>query len=241
MPSETLSELVAMSNRLGRPENDYVILGEGNTSAAEGDGTFWVKVSGAALRTAGPEQFVRVDMQRVLAVLDAPPVAEKVVHRMLRDARVGPAATAEPSIETIMHALFLSCDGVEFVGHTHPTAINILTCSKSFESAVGQRLFAEDRVIGSFPPLAVPYKAPGSALAREIHTRLKAYLEVHAGPPSAVYLGNHGFVALGETPDEVEAVTAVAVRAARVLVGTYALGGPNIPVAWPTRSWFPRR
>ncbi len=70
MTTDVLTQLVPLSNGLGRPENDYVILGEGNTSAAVGDGTFWVKASGSELRTAGPEQFVHVDLERVLAVLD---------------------------------------------------------------------------------------------------------------------------------------------------------------------------
>jgi rhamnose utilization protein RhaD (predicted bifunctional aldolase and dehydrogenase) len=46
----TLLALVEMSNEIGRPERDFVILGEGNTSAAAGDGTFWVKASGTELR-----------------------------------------------------------------------------------------------------------------------------------------------------------------------------------------------
>ncbi len=218
-----------MSNTLGRPENDYVILGEGNTSAAVGDGTFWVKASGAELRTAGPEQFARVDLERVLAVLDGDAVGEEQVRQQLSGAKVGPAAVAEPSIETMMHALCLRCDGVSFVGHTHPTAINVLTCSKAFEQALSGRLFAEDPVAGPQPPLVVPYTDPGLALARAIRSRLTPYIEAHGTAPKAIYLGNHGFVALGATAREVELITATAVKTARVLVGTFALGGPHFP------------
>ena len=53
MPEDTLDQLVALSNRLGDPAHDYVILGEGNTSARADAGSFWVKASGAELRTAG--------------------------------------------------------------------------------------------------------------------------------------------------------------------------------------------
>ncbi len=38
---------------------------------------------------------------------------------------------------------------------------------------------------------------------------------------------NHGLIALGRTAQEVENITAMAVKAARVLLGTYALGGPH--------------
>ena len=46
---QVLHELVAMSLEIGRPERDLVILGEGNTSADVGDGSFWVKASGTQL------------------------------------------------------------------------------------------------------------------------------------------------------------------------------------------------
>ena len=49
MPEDTLDQLVALSNRLGDPAHDYVILGEGNTSARADAGSFWVKTSGAEL------------------------------------------------------------------------------------------------------------------------------------------------------------------------------------------------
>ena len=38
---------------------------------------------------------------------------------------------------------------------------------------------------------------------------------------------NHGFIALAPTARQVENITAMAVKAARVLVGAYSLGGPN--------------
>ena len=49
--NELLSQLVAMSRSLGDPANDYVILGEGNTSAKVDADSFWVKASGTELRT----------------------------------------------------------------------------------------------------------------------------------------------------------------------------------------------
>ena len=51
IPDDTLDRLVAMSRGLGDPANDYVILGEGNTSARHDAETFWVKASGSELRT----------------------------------------------------------------------------------------------------------------------------------------------------------------------------------------------
>lgn len=60
MSNDTLKQLVALSNNLGRPENDYVILGEGNTSTRLDEQSFYVKASGTELRTITERGFVQV-------------------------------------------------------------------------------------------------------------------------------------------------------------------------------------
>ena len=47
--SEQLGQLVTMSGNLGDPANDYVILGEGNSSAIVDENSFWVKASGTSM------------------------------------------------------------------------------------------------------------------------------------------------------------------------------------------------
>ena len=51
-----LEQLIWLSHELGREERQLVILGEGNTGAACGDGTFWVKASGSEMRTIDAER-----------------------------------------------------------------------------------------------------------------------------------------------------------------------------------------
>ena len=60
MNNSVLEQLVALSNTLGRPEMDYVILGEGNTSARADEATFYVKGSGTEMRTITAAGFVHV-------------------------------------------------------------------------------------------------------------------------------------------------------------------------------------
>ena len=57
MDNEVLRQLVALSNNLGRPELDYAMMGEGNTSARADAESFYVKVSGSELRTATASSF----------------------------------------------------------------------------------------------------------------------------------------------------------------------------------------
>ena len=54
MSQDILNELVKLSNRLGDPALDYIILAEGNTSARADPETFWVKASGREMRTMRP-------------------------------------------------------------------------------------------------------------------------------------------------------------------------------------------
>lgn len=227
MSDDVLNQLVVMSNNLGDPINDYVILGEGNTSVKVDEETFWVKASGTQLRAAGPAGFVQVYFEPVLAMLDGLDLSDEEVKQALIEAKVDPVAPGHPSVETAMHAFLLRLEGIKFVGHTHPTAINMLTCSEAFETASSGRLFPDEIVLCGPAPVIIPYVDPGLPLAREIKTNLTAYLDNYGELPKTVLLQNHGFIALADTAQQVENITTMAVKAARILVGTYALGGPR--------------
>ncbi len=223
----TLAQLVKMSNNLGHPANDYVILGEGNSSAKIDEETFWVKASGAELRTSGPESFLPIYFERVLAMLDGPDLSDEQIKQGLIEAKVNPQAKGHPSVETVLHAICLKLKGVNFVGHTHPTAINVLTCSAAFETAVGGRLFPDEIVVCGPAPVIVPYTDPGLPLAREIYRRLEIYSDTYGEAAKSILMQNHGFIALAPSARQVENITAMAVKTARILAGAYALGGPH--------------
>ena len=233
--NDTLKQLVAMSKHLGDPTNDYVILGEGNTSALNSDGTFWVKASGHQLPTIDESGFVRVSLDRALDILKDEDLDDSGIKARLLDARVdpdtgrwpAPNTPTRPSTETVFHALCLSLDGVNFVGHTHATAVNALTCSQAFETAFSGRLFPDEIVICGPAPVLVPYIDPGLPLAREIGRRIDAYIDTYAERPRVILMQNHGVVALGRTAEQVENITAMMVKTARILIGAYSVGGPH--------------
>jgi rhamnose utilization protein RhaD (predicted bifunctional aldolase and dehydrogenase) len=227
MASDILSQLITLSRNLGDPALDYAILGEGNTSArADGD-TFWVKASGAELRTIEASGFVRVSFDRVLALLDGGDLGDTDVRAGLEAAKVDPTVAAHPSVETVLHALALQMESVNFVGHTHPTAVNAVLCSQKVEEAVAGRLFPDEIVYCGPAPVYVPYTDPGLPLARAVRQALSNYLTEYGQSPKVVLMQNHGFIALGGTAAEVEHITAMYIKTARVLLGTYALGGPH--------------
>jgi rhamnose utilization protein RhaD (predicted bifunctional aldolase and dehydrogenase) len=229
MQDDILSQLITMSHNLGDPALDYAILSEGNTSARADADTFWVKASGTELRTIDQAGFVRVSFERSLAILNATDLTDEQVKQRLNQAKSEPSPDngAHPSVETVLHAICLSLEGVNFIGHTHPTAINALTCSAAFETAVSGRLFPDEIVICGPAPVVVPYTDPGVPLARRVRDLINQYLDEYYEVPKVILMQNHGLIALGRSAQQVENITAMAVKTARVLLGTYALGGPH--------------
>jgi rhamnose utilization protein RhaD (predicted bifunctional aldolase and dehydrogenase) len=226
MKENVLEQLMTLSKNLGNPVNDFVILAEGNTSAKVDDETFWVKASGTQLRTMDYPDFVQVRFESALALLEED-VDDQEVKDGLNAAKVDPTVKPHPSVETILHALILQLDGVNFVGHTHPTAVNALTCSVGFEEALSGRLFPDEIVHCGPAPVVVPYTDPGLPLARKVRDLINQYIDEYREIPRVIYMQNHGLIALGRTPEQVENTTAMAVKAARILLGTYAAGGPR--------------
>ena len=225
--AEIQAQLIWMSRELGRPELDYAILGEGNTSARVDGDTFLVKASGAQLRTLDPQGVVEVSLERALALLEAGDLSDAEVRAALAAAKVDPDAPGHPSVETVLHALALTEGGADWVGHTHPTPVNAILCSQAAQEAYAGRLFPDEIVVCGPAPAFIPYTDPGVPLARRVREALIAYRERWGIPPKVILMQNHGLIALGTSPQEVLNVTAMAVKAARVLLGTYALGGPR--------------
>ncbi|NLC57067.1 MAG: class II aldolase [Armatimonadetes bacterium] len=223
---KVLQQLTAMSARLGEPERDLVILGEGNTSAAVDEEIFLIKASGQSLVGIQPEGFVAVRRPAVMELLKQGSLTDAQIKDGLRAASVNPEAAA-PSIEATFHALLLGLEGIRFVGHTHPTMVNALLCARDAEKVIGGSLFPDQIVVCGPAPLLVPYTDPGLPLAHAIRDGIRAHVEQHGEIPKVILLRNHGLIALGRTPAEVESVTAMWVKTCRVLLATAAFGGPQ--------------
>jgi rhamnose utilization protein RhaD (predicted bifunctional aldolase and dehydrogenase) len=116
---------------------------------------------------------------------------------------------------------------MNFVGHTHPTAVNAILCSVNAKEAIAGRLFPDEIVCCGVAPCYVEYTDPGIPLAKHLKRRVEEFYAEYGEWPKTVLMQNHGFIALGRTPKEVQTVTAMYVKTARILLGTYALGGPN--------------
>lgn len=225
--SSVLEELVTLSRWLGNPAYDYAILGEGNTSAAPDEVMFYVKASGVSLSDIDGSGFVAVRRASVLKMLDTPDLDDAAVLQGLMESRIDPFGSIRPSVETLLHAYLLTLPGIRFIGHSHPTPVNAILCSRQAEEAVAGRLFPDEIVCCGPAPCWVPYTDPGHPLARRLRVEVERYMQNHAVPPRIILMQNHGLIALGRTPAEVQTATAMAVKTARILLGTAAFGGPN--------------
>lgn len=224
---QTLNELVNMSLHLGKPENDYVILGEGNTSAKIDDSHFFVKASGKYLSQSDNNTFVKVKSKEALAILDSGDLSDDEIKDALFAVCADPENKMKPSVETTFHAFLLSLNDVNFVGHTHPVAVNSLLCSTNAEKILRGRIFPDEIVYCGIEPIYIEYVDPGLELARIIRERSFQFIEEHGCTPKVILIQNHGMIALGNTSHEVEAITAMWCKTCRVLAGAHVFGGPH--------------
>lgn len=220
----TLSELLNLSHGLGREERKLAILGEGNTSARISDQTFVVKASGSNLATLSESGVSECTFEKILPLLAAGEMSDLAVDEALFDARVSSSAK-KPSVEAIFHGYLLTLPGVNFVGHTHPIAVNGLLCSKHAHAFAKRRLFPDEIVCCGVESVFVPYTDPGLKLSQAIKLAVEEFIARLSRPPRVILLENHGLIALGATPEAVLAATLMAVKAAEIFAIAASISG----------------
>ncbi|NDJ60173.1 MAG: class II aldolase [Chloroflexi bacterium] len=225
MTTETLTALVEMTRTLGAPEREYVIIGEGNTSARIDDETFWVKASGRGMHGIDASGFVQTRFAPLLDALDQTDAA--AMQEAMRTAKVDADAPTKPSIEASFHAMLLADCGANWIAHTHPVLVNQIMCSTRAEQFAKNRMFPDDVVLCGPELVFVPYADPGLPLALAIRMQVKAYMKKHGEAPKVILLGNHGLITLGQTPADALNITAMCVKAAGIFVGACAVGEPT--------------
>ncbi|MGN6751938.1 MAG: class II aldolase/adducin family protein [Intrasporangium sp.] len=229
-PGLVSDDLLELTRLLGQPGLDLAILAEGNTSELLDDGRLVVKASGANLASSTKEDFVVVDVDEVMALVDDPGASQADLTAVLvaQDASRDDGSPRRGSIETLVHAavarLAREVGGIRFVGHTHPTQVVGLLASVHAADAWSRIVYSDEAVVIGHP-LFVPYATPGIELGRLYDERLREYVAEHGRLPQLVLLGNHGIVATAPTAAGVEAVSLMAVKGARVRTIALSVGG----------------
>jgi rhamnose utilization protein RhaD (predicted bifunctional aldolase and dehydrogenase) len=224
LPVETIRKMLDLSHQLGREERKLAILGEGNTSARISADTFIVKASGSNLGTLNEAGTAVCRFDQLLPLLDKKAMTDAAIDEALFAARIDSTAK-KPSVEAIFHAYLLTLPGVNFVGHTHPVAVNQLLCSKHAKAFAKRRTFPDEIVCCGVESVFVPYTDPGLKLAQAMRAAVVSYIKRLSRPPRVILLENHGFIALGATPEAVLAATLMGVKAAEIFAGAAAAAG----------------
>ncbi|MCY4021769.1 MAG: class II aldolase/adducin family protein [Chloroflexi bacterium] len=219
-----LDSLVEMTRILGDPQNDYVVIGEGNTSMRLNAESFAVKASGQQMRNIDADGFVSVYLEPILGLLDHPPSTLSEQKSITEAARLDQNSARSPSIEVSFHAMLLHECGVKYIGHTHPTAINQVLCTEHAAAFARQRRFPDEVVLCGPQSLLAPYADPGLPLALIMRHHLRRFLQRVGEAPKLILLQNHGMIALGDSPSEILNITAMAVKAAKIFAGALQLG-----------------
>jgi len=225
--NDVLPQLVEMTRYLADPSRGLAILGEGNTSARVDEDTFYVKASGTSMVHIDAGGFVKVSISKVTALLDDLDAGDDEVLEAFQEAMVDAPEGKRPSVEAILHAILLQVPEFAFVGHTHPNYTNMILCSKHAEEAAGGRLFPDQIVSMKHKSVYVPYTDPGLPLAREVKKRFEAYIEEEGVLPSVIMMQNHGLIVMGGSPRAVASGTEMTEKSSKIIVGTYAMGGPH--------------
>jgi len=192
---QDLKTIVELSHEFGSV--DYVKGGGGNTSV-KNETTLWVKPSGTTLGGLTEETFVQMNRAKIneLYTVETPAVAaerEELVKNMMAASVENDAG--RPSVEAPLHNVFEA----KLVVHTHPCAVNGLTCAKGGEAACKEM----------FPDaLWVEYIDPGYTLCMEVRKRIEDYKAANGKEPALLVLKNHGIFIAADTADEIRALYA---------------------------------
>jgi rhamnose utilization protein RhaD (predicted bifunctional aldolase and dehydrogenase) len=190
-----LKTIVELSHEFGSV--DYVKGGGGNTSV-KNDTTLWVKPSGTTLGGLTEKTFVAMNRAKInelyaVATPEESAAREELVKNMMAAAVENDAG--RPSVEAPLHNVFEA----KFVVHTHPCAVNGLTCAKGGEAAC-KAMFPE--------ALWVEYIDPGYTLCMEVRKRIEAYKAANGKEPALLVLKNHGIFIAADTAEEIRALYA---------------------------------
>lgn len=220
---QTLYEL---THTVGEPVREWVILGEGNTSLRSSETTFWIKASGQQMEHITPQGFVEVSFEPVLDLLDHPPATNSAMQAIIKGAMVDAASPLRPSIEVSFHAMLLAECQATCIVHTHPVAVNWIMCSHRAEQFAKNRLFPDEAVLCGPESVFVPYADPGLPLAIDMRQAVRDYMSQYQEAPKVILLGNHGLIAVGQTPTEALNITSMCVKAAKIFAGACSVGEP---------------
>jgi rhamnose utilization protein RhaD (predicted bifunctional aldolase and dehydrogenase) len=223
---QRMTSLFRLSHELGRDDRRMAILAEGNTSVKLSAETFLVKASGSNLGTLDKNGVVECRAEILLSLLEKNNLSDGEIENALLASRLDTKAK-KPSVEALFHAYLLSLPGIEFIGHTHASAVNSILCSPRAKEFATKRIFPDEIVCCDVASVFISYSDPGLKLAQAIRNEVKKFLKTFSRAPRVILMENHGLITLGRSMEAVLSAMLMAEKAATIWLGAAALGGPK--------------
>ena len=182
-----MQNLVNYSKKYGS-NPDLVLCGGGNTSMKE-NGVLYVKGSGCALSSIEPENFVKMDLEKLrnLVKKQYPTDDQQREAMYLKDVaetKLPGEESKRPSVEALLHGLFAQ----RYVLHLHPALVNGLTCGKEGKEWA-KKLFPD--------AIWVDACKPGYTLAKLLSDKMSR-------DTNTVLLQNHGVFFAADSSEELD-------------------------------------
>ena len=199
--NEELLNFITISRFAGE-RFDLIQAGGGNSSVKIGEDRMLIKSSGNLLSEVNENNgYVKVSLKKVLAIFedyqinvsDNKRVRENRATQLIKESITESESTNRPSIETFLHALLF-----KYTLHTHPIAVNMLTCKVNWKELL-TKLFPE--------ALLVDYRTPGIELAQELKKQCEKYHKQWGHLPQIIFLQNHGLIVSTENASEIVTIT----------------------------------
>jgi len=201
-----IKELVKISHYAG---DDILLVqgGGGNASVKSADmKKMWIKASGFRLSEVTEEKgYVTTNLKSLISLMHSKKMWHREFSKGLKASVIG-ESTFRPSMETGFHAVL-----PRVVLHTHAVYINAFACMEDGEQALAGVMDQE--------MVWIKYKPPGFELSVEVEKVCRGYSELNGHPPPNIILKNHGFIACGDSTDDVISSTNRFVKAGKRYFG----------------------
>lgn len=216
------NELLGLAHWVGTHPSRLAIGSEGTVAATLPNGTFAVSAAQANLSRLESGSLVELDLAKARALI----ALEDVTPEQLAENQINPAAP-KPCADALAYADLFAFEGVHFAAHTQPIPINQVICSPRARQFSDRRNLPHEILACGQASVLVPFMPPGLPLAKEMRRKIALWRDRYKTTPKLILIQNHGMIALGETVEEVQNITEMAVKYAEIFVGAAMMGGPE--------------
>ncbi|MBV9272679.1 MAG: class II aldolase/adducin family protein [Verrucomicrobia bacterium] len=217
--------LVDLARQLGSHPAKVVLFDEGLVGAKI-DGHLVVSRPGARLGSLDRGDFIHFDGRPLIELLKTDQIRKQTEEETLLASRLGDDLQV-PGPEAYFVADLLQRSENRLLAHVQPVTVNQILASPRARQFADRRITLNEIFNCGLATALVPYADPGTALAKEVRTKVNLWRDRARTDPKVILLQNNGMVVMGNAPEEIMENIEKMLRAAEVFVGASLLGGPQ--------------